>query len=163
MRLAAVQAAPPLRIFASSAPSTATSMSAPGSTMSGALPPSSIEALTTLSAQACSRSRPTSVEPVKESFRTSGLLIILATRGPVGTGVTRLTTPLRDADAPQHLDDVRRGQRGLAGRFEDGRAAGGQRGSELPGRHGGGEVPRRDQQGDADRLPVDDDALVAGR
>jgi hypothetical protein len=68
-------------------------MSAPGSTISGAFPPSSIEALTTLSAQACSRSRPTSVDPVNESFRTSGRSIIFATSGPVGTGVTRFTTP----------------------------------------------------------------------
>ena len=88
-----MQAAPPLRILACSAPSTAASRSAPGSTMSGALPPSSIDVLTTRSAQACSSSRPTSVEPVKDSFRTSGRSIICCTSGPVGTGVTRLTTP----------------------------------------------------------------------
>jgi hypothetical protein len=75
------------------APATAVSRSALGSTMSGAFPPSSIEASTTLSAQARSSSRPTSVEPVNDSFRTSGRSSMSFTNGPVGTGVTRLTTP----------------------------------------------------------------------
>ena len=82
-----------MRIFATSAPLTAASTSAPGSTTNGALPPSSIEELTTFSAASASSTRPTSVEPVKDSLRTAGWRSIAATAGPVGTGVTRLTTP----------------------------------------------------------------------
>ena len=61
--------------------------------MTGALPPSSMEVLTTVSAQAWRSSRPTSVEPVNDNFRTAGWASISATTGPVGTGVTRFTTP----------------------------------------------------------------------
>jgi hypothetical protein len=61
--------------------------------MTGAFPPSSIDVLTIESAHSRSRSRPTSVEPVNDSLRTAGCAIISATSGPVGTGVTRFTTP----------------------------------------------------------------------
>ncbi len=54
------------------APSTAASRSASSNTMKGALPPSSIEHFITWSAACRSRMRPTSVEPVKVSLRTSG-------------------------------------------------------------------------------------------
>ena len=68
-RLAAVHASPMLRIFAISAPWTAASMSASSNTMNGAFPPSSIDSRSRFS-EACSISlRPTSVEPVNDSFR----------------------------------------------------------------------------------------------
>ena len=51
-RLAAVQASPPLRILARIAPSTAASTSASSNTMNGALPPSSIDSRSSLSAPA---------------------------------------------------------------------------------------------------------------
>jgi hypothetical protein len=57
------------------------------------LPPSSIEVFMIVSAAWASSTRPTSVEPVKDSLRTAGCFIIAATDGPVGTGVTRFTTP----------------------------------------------------------------------
>jgi hypothetical protein len=61
--------------------------------MNGAFPPSSIEQLSTVSAACRSRIRPTSVDPVKDSFRTRESAIIAATTGP-GCEVGRtLTTP----------------------------------------------------------------------
>ncbi len=47
-------------------------MSASSKMMNGALPPSSIEQFTTVSAASRSRTRPTSVDPVKDSLRTRG-------------------------------------------------------------------------------------------
>ena len=70
MRLAAVHASPPLRILASIAPSTAASTSASSKTTNGALPPSSIEVRSTLSADCVTSALPTPVEPVKVSLRS---------------------------------------------------------------------------------------------
>ena len=61
------------RILAIMAPSTATSTSASSQTMNGALPPSSIAGFTMLSAASRRSLRPTSVDPVKESLRTTVL------------------------------------------------------------------------------------------
>lgn len=58
-----------LRILATIAPSTAASRSASSKTTNGALPPSSIEVRTTVSAHWARSSRPTAVEPVKDSLR----------------------------------------------------------------------------------------------
>jgi hypothetical protein len=58
-RLAAVHASPMFRIFATMAPSTARSRSASSKTMKGALPPSSMEVRTTVSAHWARSSRPT--------------------------------------------------------------------------------------------------------
>ena len=69
-RLAAVQVSPLWRSLAIIAPSTAASRSASANTRNGALPPSSIEQLTMRSAACASSTRPTSVDPVKLSFRT---------------------------------------------------------------------------------------------
>jgi hypothetical protein len=60
------------RILASIAPSIASSRSASSKIRNGALPPSSIETLSTLSAACAISLRPTSVEPVKESLRSRG-------------------------------------------------------------------------------------------
>ena len=78
-RLAAVQASPMFRSFASIAPSTAASRSASSNTTNGALPPSSIEVRSTVSEASESSRRPTSVDPVKDSLRSRGSLI----SGPV--------------------------------------------------------------------------------
>jgi hypothetical protein len=91
--LAAVQASPPLRILAISAPSTAASMSASSKMMNGALPPSSIEQFTTASAAWRSRTRPTSVDPVKDSLRTRGSCSMADTTAPDFRVVSTLTTP----------------------------------------------------------------------
>ncbi len=73
-RLAAVQASPMFRIFAAMAPSTALSRSASSNTMNGALPPSSMEVRSTFCAASAMRRLPTGVEPVKETFRSRGVL-----------------------------------------------------------------------------------------
>ena len=78
-RLADVQASPMLRILASSAPSSAASRSASSKIRKGAFPPSSIEVWSTCSAEASISFLPTSVDPVKESFRRRGSAI----SGPV--------------------------------------------------------------------------------
>ena len=61
---------PPLRSFAANAPSIARSRSASSNTISGALPPSSIEVRSTVSEASRSSVRPTSVEPVNDTLRT---------------------------------------------------------------------------------------------
>ncbi len=92
-RLAAVQASPPLRILAIIAPSSAASRSASSKTTKGALPPSSMEQLSTWSAASLSSVRPTSVEPVKESLRTRGSCSMALTVAPEREVVSTLTTP----------------------------------------------------------------------
>ena len=69
-RLAAVQASPPLRILASTAPSTAASTSASSNTTNGALPPSSIDCRSSASDACLASALPTPVEPVKVSLRS---------------------------------------------------------------------------------------------
>jgi hypothetical protein len=91
--LAAVQASPPLRIFAIIAPSSAALRSASAKTMNGAFPPSSIEVLTTVSAASLRRILPTSVEPVKDSLRTRSSCTIADTTAPDLLAGTTLTTP----------------------------------------------------------------------
>src|SRR5438270_671460 len=82
-----------LRIFAIMAPSIAASMSASSNTMKGALPPSSMAGLTTLSAASCKSLRPTSVEPVNETTRTRGSCSIALTTLPDEREGMTLTTP----------------------------------------------------------------------
>ena len=60
--------------------------------MNGALPPSSIEVRLTVEAHSSISCLPTSVEPVKVSFRTSGLDVISRPISAV-LPVTTLTTP----------------------------------------------------------------------
>ncbi len=92
-RLAEVQASPMLRILASSAPSTAASRSASSKTRKGALPPSSIDTFSTLSAAAAISERPTSVEPVKDSLRSRPSLMSGPVVGPDEEVVMMLKTP----------------------------------------------------------------------
>src|SRR4029450_13171762 len=82
-----------LRILAIMAPSIAASMSASSNTMKGALPPSSIAGLTTLSAASCRSLRPTSVEPVKETTRTRGSCSMALTTLPEERDGMTLITP----------------------------------------------------------------------
>ena len=62
-------------------------------TTNGALPPSSIEELTTRSAACRSRTRPTFVEPVKEILRTRGSSSHAVTTAGASRVGTMLTTP----------------------------------------------------------------------
>ena len=58
----------------------------------------------------------------------------------------------RDARLEGELAEAQRGERGLLGGLEDGGAARGERGTDLPGRHQQREVPGDDLAADADRL-----------
>ncbi len=95
-----MQAWPPLRNFATIAPATAASTSASAATTNGALPPSSIETLTTRSAACASSSRPTPVDPVKEIARTRLSRSQVRTTAPGSVVGTTLTTP---AGAPARV------------------------------------------------------------
>ena len=112
--------------------------------------PSSV--LTTWSAASRSSTRPTSVEPVNDSLRTRGSCSIAETTAPDRRAGSTLTTPAGTPASSRIAGHRQRGQRGVAGRLEDHRAAGGQRRADLAGRHRGREVPRRDEHADADRL-----------
>ena len=92
-RLAAVQASPMLRIFASIAPSTAASTSASSKTRNGAFPPSSIETRSSWSADWPTSTFPTAVEPVNVSLRSRGSRITGSQTAPECVVVTRLSTP----------------------------------------------------------------------
>ena len=81
------------RIFATIAPSTAASRSASSKTRNGALPPSSMETRSRLPADSSARRRPTSVDPVNESFRVRGSCNSGRTSAPGLEVVTRLSTP----------------------------------------------------------------------
>src|SRR5687767_4746076 len=100
MRFAHTHVWPALRYFDATAPATAASRSASSNTMNGALPPSSIEVFFTVVAHWAISSLPTSVEPVKLSLRTIGLLVSSAPIGfelPVMTETTPAGTPARSA------------------------------------------------------------------
>src|SRR5450759_1353740 len=102
MRLAQTQVWPLLRYLEIIAPSTAASRSASSNTMKGALPPSSIEVFFTVLAHCAISFLPISVEPVKVSLRTSGLVLIsppMAEAEPVTTESTPLGTPARSASS----------------------------------------------------------------
>lgn len=101
-RLAAVHASPPLRILARIAPSTAASTSASSNTMNGALPPSSIEVRSSLSADCLTSALPTPVEPVNVSLRSRpssmsapvtprGLLVGSTDRTPLGSPASSMS------------------------------------------------------------------------
>ena len=80
-------------IFASSAPSTASSRLASSNTRNGAFPPSSIDTLSTFFADASISERPTSVEPVKDSLRRRGSSISGPVVLPDEEVVKMFTTP----------------------------------------------------------------------
>ena len=92
-----------LRILAIIAPSTASSRSASSKIRNGALPPSSIETLSTLSAAWAISLRPTSVEPVKESLRSRGSSMIGFEISLDDEPVTTLRTP---AGSPQSASSL---------------------------------------------------------
>ena len=75
------------------APSIAASRSASSKTKNGALPPSSIDTLRTFSADCSISFLPTSVDPVKLSFRRRGSEITGAATEPDEELVTMLRTP----------------------------------------------------------------------
>ena len=88
-----MHASPPFRILAIMAPFTAASISASSNIRKGALPPSSIEQSTIQSEASLKRLRPTSVDPVKDNFRTSGLCKSALTTSPERRDGTTFITP----------------------------------------------------------------------
>ncbi len=93
--------------------------------------------------------RPTSVEPVKAILSTSACGDQRrAGRAVAGDDVDDARRQARlDAD----LRKGQRGQRGVFGRLQHDRIAGGERRRDLPGEHQEREVPRNDLSADADR------------
>src|SRR3546814_1704687 len=93
---------PMCRYLEASAPSTAASTSASSKTMKGAFPPSSIDAFLIVGAHWPSSSRPTSVDPVKLSFLTSGLPV---SSPPIAREIGRaqVRTPVTNAHIVCHL------------------------------------------------------------
>ena len=81
------------RNFDAIAPVTAASRSASSKTMNGALPPSSSESFVTCVAHCAISFRPTAVEPVKLSARTTGLLVSVRPIVSASSPVTTLNTP----------------------------------------------------------------------
>src|SRR5258705_3738934 len=102
MRLAQTHVWPALRYFEMIAPSAAASRSASSNTMNGALPPNSSESFLIVGATCCMSRRPTSVDPVNDSLRTSGLAHIsppIADALPVITLSTPAGNPARCASS----------------------------------------------------------------
>ena len=137
-----------------SARSSAASRSASAKTMFGFLPPSSSATFLTVAAAAAITRLPVDSPPVNETRSTSGLSVSGApTSGPPPR--TRLATPAGSPASASSRDQVDGRGRGQLARLEHERAAGGQRGGDLPGGLQQRVVPRGDQRADADRLVHD--------
>ena len=104
--------------------------------------------------------RPTSVDPVNDTTRTSSLTSIALPTSPPPP-VTRLTTPRGTPGLFENLDEVQRRQRRQRRRLEDDRVAADERRDDLPRRNRHREIPRRDDRADAERLPHRHRELVA--
>lgn len=125
-QLAAVQAWPALRNLAAIAPRTAASTSALAVTMNNALPPSSMDELTTRSAARRSSAEPT-LDRTREGELANPRVLqpALDDSCSVGRG-DDVEHSLGDAGLRQQPGDDVGGEGGLRGRLEDGGAPGGQ-------------------------------------
>ena len=104
--------------------------------------------------------RPTLVEPVNDTTRTAGSVVIgVPTSGP--SPVTMLTTPFGTPASIEDVDEVQRRQRRLRRGLEDDGVAADQRRDDLPRRDRHREIPRRDDRADAERLAHRHRELVA--
>ena len=151
MRERAQQSWPALSKTAYGAAAAACSRSASAKITFADLPPSS--SVTRLIVPAAPRITcwPTSVEPVKPIFATSGCSISRCpTTEPLPT--TTLTTPSGMPGVERELAEPERRQRRQLGRLQHDRVAARERRPELPRRDVEREVPRRDQPDDAERL-----------
>src|ERR1035437_3030893 len=140
MRLPAEQISPWLKNTPKSAPSTAVSKSASAKKMFGDLPPSSSEIFFSVAAAARMMILPTSTLPVNAILSTSGCSTIAA---PAVS--PRPVTMLRTAGVGEARRERENRERRLLGRLQHGRAAGAERGRQLPGRHEQRIVPRDDR------------------
>ena len=94
--------------------------------------------------------RPTSDEPVKEMAWTLGVLDDAGADLGAGSG-DDVDHARRNSGIDQRLDQIEGGERGVHGGLDDAGVAADQRGQELPGGDGHGEVPGGDHAADADR------------
>ena len=152
---------PPLRSFAAKVPSIARSRSASSKTISGALPPSSIEVRSTVSAGEPQQRAP-DLGGAGERHLAHALVAQhgLAERRGVRGGHD-LHQVVGNTRAARELDREDRGEGGELGGLDDRRAAGGQRGRDLAGGHREREVPRRDEHRESDGGAAGDDARAA--
>ncbi len=115
------------------------------------LPPISRWQCLKAGAQASETLRPTPVEPVKDTIPTS----LWCMRGEPTSApppVTMFTTPLGSPASARAFSEVHHRERGVGGRLDHHRVADDQGGHHLPGGDGHGEVPGRDEPGDAHGL-----------
>ena len=120
-------------------------MSASAKTMLALLPPSSRVTRFTWSAQPAMICLPTSVDPVKQTLRTSGWV---TNRSPTTDPLPGITVKhaLGQAGLEGQLAEPDRGQRGELGRLEHDGVAGGERRGEAPAGDRHREVPRHDDR-----------------
>ena len=161
IRTAARQTCPALS-NCSTARSTARSRSASSNTSSGDFPPSSKHTGVMLRRRGRARSRPAvGTEPVKQSRPTPGCA---ASGAPASAPVpwTTLRTPGgRPASAAMSASSDAVSGAHSGGLSDDG-VARGERRADPPGREHQRRVPRRDDRGDAGRVPGDLLAVPAG-
>ena len=155
IRERAQQSWPALSKTAYGAVAAALATSASANTMLALLPPSSRVTRFTWSAQPAMICLPTSVEPVKQTLRTSGWVTnrspttepLPGQHGEHALGQARLERQLADPDRRQRRD---------LGRLEHDRVAGRQRGRESPAGDGHREVPGHDHADHAERFAEGD-------
>ncbi len=151
MRERAQQSWPALSKTAYGAAAAAFSRSASAKTTLADLPPSSSVTRLIVSAAPRITPRPTSVEPVKPIFATSGCS---TSRWPTTRALADedVDDAFGDAGLEDELGEPERGERRQLGGLEDDGVAAGERRAELPGGDVEREVPRDDQPDDAERL-----------
>ena len=151
IRERAQQSWPALPKTAIGADAAAASRSASAKTTFADLPPSSSVTRLIVSAAAAAMPRPTSVEPVKAIFATSGCSTSRLPHTLPGPATT-LTTPSGIPASSAIFSNSSARQRRELGRLEHDRVPGRQRRSQLPAGDHEREVPRDDQPHDAERL-----------
>ena len=152
-----------LRIFAIIAPSMAASTSASPNTRNGALPPSSMLTRCSWPALCRTSTLPTSVEPVKLTFRSRGSAISASLTAPELWRRDDVEHAVRQARLREQVGEQQHGERGLAGGLDDHRAAGRDGRPDLAGAHREREVPRGDEQARPDRLLEGQQPAATGR
>ena len=160
IRVQAVQVWPALRNALPTPTLTALARSASARITLADLPPSSRVTRAIRSAASWLIAAPVAVEPVNETRSTSGWAARAAPATGSGAG-DQVDHAGRQAGLVDGVEEQVGGQRGELGRFEDHRAAGGERGGDLGDDLVQRVVPRRDRADDAGGLA--DDQRVADR
>ena len=160
-RLVAVQRWPEVPKAPQSAPSTARSRLASSMTISAFLPPHSSDTRLPVRPHSAATCLPVSVEPVIEIRRIVG---IAAHRlaDDRAAALHQVDHAAGHAGVGQCADELGPAHRRVGGRLQHHRVAADQGVQRFPGRDGHGEVPRRDQPANADRL-ADGEAELVGQ